>query len=244
MGRAFGLRLAREGASVLICDIDEPKAKKTASEITALGSDALAVKTDTSKEADVKQVVSEGVKKFGKVDILVNNVGIGYATGSLTDPSHVLVENYTEEEWDRTIRINLKSPFLFAREVIPHMKKQKWGKIVSISSTAGLSGHGSSGGSGPAYGVAKAGIINLTKTLARQLGPYNVNVNCIAPGPVLGTAFTMTEDEIKAEMPGIPLRKLGKPEDIAEIVAFLCSEQSHWITGQTICVNGGKIMWP
>ncbi len=242
MGRVIGLRLAREGVRIVISDIDEAHAKQTASEIAALGSDALAVKSDASKQADVKKVIDEAFRKFGTVDILVNNVGIGYATGSLSDPTHVLIENLTEQEWDKVLNINLKSMFLFSKELAPHMKKQRWGKIVSTSSTAGITGHGSSGGSGPAYGVSKAGIINLTKTLARQLGPYNVNVNCIAPGPILGTAFTMTEEEIEQEKAGIPLRKLGTPEDVAEMVVFLCSDAAQWITGQTINVNGGKIM--
>lgn len=242
MGRAIGLRLARKGASILVCDIDEPRAKRTAEEITRLGQEALAVKSDVSKHEDVRRAIEEAVRRFGRVDILVNNVGIGFATGSLVDPSHRLVENYTEEEWDRTINTNLKSMFLFSKEVIPYMKKQKWGKIVSISSTAGLSGQPVSGGSGPAYGAAKAGIMNLTKTLARQLGPYNVNVNAIAPGPVQGTGFTMTEEGIAASISRLPLRRIGKPEDIANAVAFLCSEDANWITGQTIAVSGGEVM--
>jgi 3-oxoacyl-[acyl-carrier protein] reductase len=140
------------------------------------------------------------------------------------------------------MNVNLKSVFLFSREVAPLMKRQKWGKIVSISSAAGITGHGIKGGSGPAYGVSKAGIINLTKTLARQLGPYNVNVNCVAPGSVPATAFTMTQEEIEEELAVLPLKRMGRTLDIAEAVVFLCSEASQWITGQTLNVNGGEVM--
>ena len=140
------------------------------------------------------------------------------------------------------MNINLKSMFLFSKEVAPIMKRQRSGKIVSTSSTAGLTGHGLSGGSGPAYGASKAGIINLTKTLACQLGPFNVNVNCIAPGSVPETAFKMTEQEIEKELAGQPLKRVGKTTDIAELVAFLCSDAASWITGQTISVNGGRVI--
>lgn len=242
MGRAIGLRLARDRVAIVVCDVDDKSALRTAAEIEAAGSEALAVCSDASKSSDVKKTVGDTLKRFGRVDILVNNVGIGYPSGSISDPSHILIENLTEEEWDRVMRVNLKSMFLFSKEVAPVMKQQRSGKIVSISSMAGLTGGGSSGGSGPAYGVSKAGIINLTKTLARQLGPYNVNVNCIAPGSVPETAFKMTEHEIEDEKARVPLRRLGTANDIAETVAFLCSESSQWITGQTINVNGGLVM--
>jgi len=242
MGRAIALRLAREGARLVICDIDEKNAEETATSIREFGSEVLVVKCDASKGTDAKRAIQETVSRFSKIDILINNVGIGYATGSITDPSHVLIENLTEQEWDKVMSINLKSMFLFSKEVAPYMKKQHWGKIVSISSTAAFTGHGLSGGSGPAYGVSKAGMINLTKTLAQQLGPYNVNVNCIAPGSVPETAFRMSDQEIRKEEATLPLRRLGKTTNIADAVAFLCSDAAEWITGQTISVNGGETM--
>lgn len=242
IGRAISLRLARDNSSVVICDIDEKKADRTAAEVRALGSQSLAIKCDVSRSTDAKHAVEETLTKFGRLEILVNNAGIGYATGSLVDPTHVLIENLTEEEWDRVLRVNLKSVFLFSREVAPIMKRQKWGKIVSIASIAGITGQGIEGGSGPAYGASKAGMINLTKTLARQLGPYNVNVNCVAPGSVAETAFTMTEEEIENEQSALPLNRVGRPLDIAEAVVFLCSEAAQWITGQTLNVNGGELM--
>jgi 3-oxoacyl-[acyl-carrier protein] reductase len=242
IGRAISLGLAREGASVIICDINESKAIQCAEEIGNVGSKVLVVKTDVSKSADTKHAVEEGLKRFGRIDILVNNAGIGYATGSILDPSHVLIENLTEEEWDRTLSVNLKGVFLFSREVAQLMKNQMWGRIVNVASVAGITGHGIKGGSGPAYGASKAGIINLTKTLARQLGPYNVAVNCVAPGSVPETAFYMTQEEIDAELVDQPIKRMGKAADIAQTVVFLCSDGSEWITGQTISVNGGKVM--
>ena len=242
IGREISLRLARDNGSVVICDIDEKKAEQTAAEARALGSKSFAVKCDVSRGTDAKRAVVTTLTEFGKLEILVNNAGIGYATGSVVDPTHTLIENLTEEEWDRVLNVNLKSVFLFSKEVTPIMKRQRWGKIVSISSVAGITGHGIEGGSGPAYGVSKAGIINLTKTLARQLGPYNVNVNCVAPGSVPETAFTMTAEEIENELAALPLKRMGRTLDIAEAVVFLCSEAAQWITGQTLNVNGGEVM--
>jgi 3-oxoacyl-[acyl-carrier protein] reductase len=242
IGREISLRLARDNCTVAICDIKEKKAEQTAADLRALGSKSLAVACDVSRSTDVRHAVERTLAEFGKVEILVNNAGIGYATGSVDEASHALVENLTEEEWDRVLNVNLKSVFLFSRAVAPIMKHQRWGKIVNISSVAGLTGHGIDGGSGPAYGVSKAGIINLTKTLARQLGPYNVNVNCVAPGSVPETAFTMTKEEISNELAALPLNRMGRTLDIAEAVAFLCSEAAEWITGQTLSVNGGEVM--
>jgi len=242
IGREICLRFAREKACVVICDNDDKRAEHTAAEVGARGSKSLAIKCDVSKNADVKLAVKETLTKFGRLEILVNNAGIGYATGSIVDPTHVLIENLTEEEWDHVLNVNLKSVFLFSKEVAPIMKQQRWGKIVSISSVAGITGHGIVGGSGPAYGVSKAGIMNLTKTLARQLGPYNINVNCVAPGSVPETAFTMKPEEIADELATLPLKRMGRTLDIAEAVAFLCSDAAQWITGQTLNVNGGEIM--
>lgn len=242
-GKAIAERLADAGAKIVIADFDSEEAIKTAHEFTYKGASAVAVKTDVSKESDVKNLVEESVKKFGTVHILVNNAGIGYATGSLADPSHALIENLTEAEWDRTLGVNLKGMFLCCKYVAPLMKNQKWGKIVSISSRAGRQGHGISGGSGPAYGVSKAGIINLTKTVARQLGPYNVNVNCVAPGTIEGTQFVMTEEEKEADRQVIPLHRLGKPKDVGEVVYFLCSDEANFIHGATVDLDGGRGMW-
>ncbi len=242
IGRAISLQLASYGASIIIADNDKLAAQKTASETRNFGQDCLAVKSDVSKSSDVKKVLEQALATFKRVDFLVNNAGIGYATGSLDDPSHVLIENLTEEEWDRVLNVNLKSVFLFCHEVAPIMKHQRSGKIVNISSVAAFTGHGESGGSGPAYGVSKAGIVNLTKTLARQLGPFNVNVNCVAPGSVPETAFYMTQQEIQQESSTLPLRRLGKATNIADAVTFLCSNSADWITGQTINVNGGEVM--
>jgi 3-oxoacyl-[acyl-carrier protein] reductase len=242
-GRAIAEKLAQNGATVVIADINFENASKTAGEIAKTGARTHAVKVDVSSEADVKKMVDEVVSKFGGVHILVNNAGIGYATGSLDDPSHALIENLTEKEWDRTMGVNVKGMFLCCKYVAPVMKKQKWGKIVSISSRAGRQGGGSAGGSGPAYGVSKAGVINLTKTVARQLGPYNVNVNCIAPGTIEGTGFVMSEDEKASDRKAIPLGKLGTPQDVGEVAFFLCSPAARFVHGITFDLDGGRGMW-
>lgn len=242
-GRAIAEKLASMGAAVAIADINLENANKTAAEIAKSGAKTVAVKADVSSEADVKKMVDEVVAKLGGVHILVNNAGIGYATGSLDDPAHALIENLTEKEWDRTMGVNVKGMFLCCKYVAPLMKKQKWGKIVSISSRAGRQGGGSAGGSGPAYGVSKAGVINLTKTVARQLGPYNVNVNCVAPGTIDGTGFVMTDEERAADRKVIPLGKLGSPKDVAEAVAFLCSSAANFVHGITFDLDGGRGMW-
>lgn len=242
IGRSISIGLSQQGSFVAVVDIDKDRAQNVANEIRAHGSNAIAVRADVRKHQDVKDAVEETIKKFGRVEILVNNAGIGYATGSLTDTSHTLIENLTEEEWDRVLEVNLRSVFLFSKEVAPFMKGQKWGRIVSIASVAGFTGGGSIGGSGPAYGASKAGIINLTKTLARQLGPFNVNVNCVAPGSVPETAFTMAQGEIDEEVSSQPLRRIGRATDIAQMVIFLCSDSASWIAGQTVSVNGGRYM--
>ena len=242
-GRAIAEKLASMGAAVAIADINLENANRTAADIAKTGAKTVAVKADVSSEADVKKMVDEVVAKLGGVHILVNNAGIGYATGSLDDPAHALIENLTEKEWDRTMGVNVKGMFLCCKYVAPLMKKQKWGKIVSISSRAGRQGGGSAGGSGPAYGVSKAGVINLTKTVARQLGPYNVNVNCVAPGTIDGTGFVMTDEERAADRKVIPLGKLGSPKDVAEAVAFLCSSAANFVHGITFDLDGGRGMW-
>ena len=188
------MALAREGASVVIADIDLGLAEETAKKVQSLGARAKAIKTDVSKSEDVNNMVARTIEHFGRVDILVNNAGIGRATGSLSKPENALVENMTETEWDKVLNVNLKSVFLCCKAVVKTMKTQRYGKIVNISSSDGKAGsaHG-----GIHYGASKAGVINLTKSLAKQLGPYNIYVNSVAPGATGGTMFetAWTEQE-------------------------------------------------
>ena len=251
IGRATAWVLSREGASIIVADISPEFGQKTVKELEGKGAKALFVKTDVADESSVQNMVETGHKHFGRIDILASVAGIGYDTGTLEKPENALIENMTEREWDNTLAINLKGYFLTAKYVAPIMKKQKYGKIVTISSRAGRQGQGGGkGGSGPAYGASKAGLINLTKTLGRQLGPFGIHVNTIAPGTVVDnpdsgitTQFTMSEADKKSDLQAIPLRKLGYPEDVAESVLFLCSDKrSRFIHGITLDIDGGRGM--
>lgn len=240
IGKAIAMTLSREGASIIIADINLDEAEKTVKEIKKSGLEAIAIKTDVSKSEDAKKMVARTIEQFGRIDILVNNAGIGRATGALLSPDHAFVENLTEEEWDKVMSVNLKSVFLCCKVVVKRMKEQRSGKIVNISSMDGKTG--SAGG--PHYGVSKAGVINLTKSLAKQLGPYNINVNSVAPGAVTDTMFEIawSAEEKAEDARKTALGRLGKPEDIAEAVLFLVSDSACYITGEILDVNGGSFM--
>ena len=252
MYRATCWVLAREGATIVVADINPEFGKRTADEIEKKGGKAVFVETDVSSETSVKNMVDTAVDHFGRVDILASIAGIGYDTGSLDKPENALIENLPEDVWNRTLAINLNGYYLCSKYVAPIMKAQRYGKIVTVASRAGRQGQGGgTGGSGPAYGVSKAGLINLTKTLGRQLGPYGIHVNCVSPGTVIDspdtgitTQFTMSEEEKNADIDVIPLRLLGYPEDVAEAILFLCSDKrSRFIHGITLDVDGGRGMW-
>jgi 3-oxoacyl-[acyl-carrier protein] reductase len=247
IGKAIAMVLAREGASVVIADVNFSAAKETVKEIETLGLQAIAVRTDVSKSEDVNRMVATTVEHFGRIDILVNNAGIGASTlallrGRRPPSSRPTFEDFNDDEWDMIMSVNLKSAFLCCKAVAKTMKKQRSGKIVSISSVDGKTGT-SWGGTG-IYAASKAGIINLTKSLARQLGPFNINVNNVAPGAILGTAFEKTwSEEMKAEdVQKTVLGRLGRPEEVAEAVLFLVSDSANYITGTTLNVNGGCFM--
>jgi 3-oxoacyl-[acyl-carrier protein] reductase len=243
IGKAIAKRLSQSGVTVVIVDLNSEQAVKTSDEIRSNGGVSISIRADVSKTTDVKKMVEETVAEFGTVHILVNNAGIGYVGTGKFYPERVLIENYSEEDWDRKMNTNLKSMFLSCKYVVPYMKRQKWGKIVSIASRTGRRGQEVLGKGGPAYGVSKAGMINLTKTLARQLGPFNINVNCIAPDAIVGTGFVMTEEEKVQDLKNIPLGRLGKPDDVAGLVEFLCSDSATFIQGTTIDLDGGSGMW-
>lgn len=240
IGGAISTRLAKEGASLVIADINLEMAEETVRQIKALGSDAVAVRTDVSEWNDVVRMATTAMERFGRIDILVNNAGIGRATGSLISPDHALVENLTEAEWDKVMSINFKSVFLCCKAVAKTMKKQKSGKIVNISSVDGKTG--TTGGLH--YAASKAGVINLTKSLAKQLASFGINVNSVAPGTILGTMFetAWTNEEKAEDARKTAFNRLGRPEEIAEAVLFLVSESASYITGEILDVNGGSFM--
>jgi len=229
IGKAIALTLARAGANVVVSDINLDDCNKVVEEIKAIGGNALAVKADVSNPEDVSQMINLTTEKFGKVDILVNNAGI-YMQKSLKE--------ITEKDFDKILDINLKGVFLCSKAVVPEMIKQGKGKIVNITSIAGQVGFANSS----AYCASKGAIINITRELSLELGQYKINVNAIGPG-VIETA--MTKDLLKdkstkeAILANIPLNRMGKPEDIANAALFLASDNSEYITGITLFVDGG-----
>lgn len=231
IGKAIVLTLAREGAKVAIVDFDNEGAIALKNEIEQKGGEAIAIPCDVSKSSDVTGMVDQVKKAFGRIDILVNNAGI-IRRGT--------IETVTEEDWDRVIEVNLKGTFNCSKAVVETLKQQRYGKIVNVSSIAGKMGDITSA---PGYGPSKAGIDALTKTLARQLAPYGINVNGVAPHAIETEMSAQWSDERRKEIiASIPLGRLGKPEDVAEAVLFLASEEASFITGEILDVNGGALM--
>ncbi|OGD16605.1 short-chain dehydrogenase [Candidatus Atribacteria bacterium RBG_19FT_COMBO_35_14] len=231
IGKAIAIALAREGANVIVNDIDIQTAEEVVKEIKSLGWKALAIRVDVSDSKEVNQMVQLALKKFKRVDILVNNAAI-IKRGS--------IEDLTEEDWDKVIDVNLKGAFNCMKAVVGIMKKQRYGKIVNISSIAGKIGDLASA---PCYGASKAGMICLAKSLARELAAYNINVNVVAPHAIkTDMSKEWSEEKRKNIVANIPLGRMGEPEDIAEAVAFLVSDKAKFITGEVLDVNGGYLM--
>lgn len=228
IGRACALQLAREGANVVISDIDDEAGAKTCDDIEALGVGALYVHCNVSDEADVKKLFKAAYSKFGRIDILINNAGIS--------PKLPFYE-ITEEQFRNVLDINLKSNFMCSKEAFEYMKDNGWGRIVSLSSLAGLHGGINSAAH---YSASKAGIIGLTKTLAKQVGKYNITVNCVAPGRI-DTAMTrmLSEEKLKEVIDRIPVKRLGTVEEVANVIVFLASEGGSYITGTCVEILGG-----
>ena len=230
IGRAIGLLLARNGADIVVSDINLEKAEETAKEIRGIGPKAMAVKVDVSNLSDVERMVEGILEKLAKIDILVNNAGI---------TRDKLILRMTEEDWDAVLGVNLKGTFNCTKAVIRHMAKQRSGKIVNIASVVGEMGNAGQAN----YSASKAGVIGLTKTIAREYAQRGINVNAIAPGYIETPMTEALPGKAKEELKKlIPMERLGKPEDVAEAVLFLVSEESNYITGQVLNVNGGIYM--
>jgi len=230
IGREIALTLAREGADLLLTDIDEAGIAQLAQEIKALGNKALAVKADVADPLAVEELVAKGMAEFGRLDILVNNAGIARDN---------LIIRMKDEEWDQVLTVNLKSAFLLSRAVGKIMLKQKSGRIVNISSVVGLMGNPGQVN----YAASKAGLIGFTKSLARELASRGITVNAVAPG-FIQTAMTdklppEARDRLAA---AIPLGFLGESRDVAQAVAFLAGDSARYLTGQVINVDGGMVM--
>ena len=232
IGRAIALGFAREGARVVIADVNEDSASTVKNEIEAGGGRALVIRTDVSNEISVQVMAKKSLEEFGRVDILVNNAGI-FPTSS--------VEEMSEEDWDRVIGTNLVGAFLCSRAVVPEFLEQGSGRIISLTSGRAFQG----AKNGAHYAASKAGIIGFSKSLALELAPHGITVNVICPG-ITDTAQPrghQTEDQMYAQAQRIPLGRIGQPEDLVGPAVFLASDAAAFVTGQTILVNGGSIMW-
>jgi 3-oxoacyl-[acyl-carrier protein] reductase len=230
IGKAVALMLARHGADLIVADVNLEKAAETAKEVEASGRGAMAVNVDVTRLSDVEKMVESAVGRFGKIDILINNAGIA---------RDKLILRMTEEDWDAVLDVNLKGTFNCTKAVIRQMSKQRSGKIVNIASVVGEMGNAGQAN----YSASKAGVIGLTKTIAREFAQRGINVNAIAPGYIQTPMTDVLPDKAKEELKRmIPMERLGQPEDVAHAVLFLVSEASSYVTGQVLNVNGGIYM--
>jgi 3-oxoacyl-[acyl-carrier protein] reductase len=230
LGRAYSLRLAKEGARVVVADIAEKEAQAVVDEIKAAGGQAIAVKTDVTSEAATKQMAEATVNKFGRIDVLVNNAGFyhGLTRGAFDEISLA--------EWDKMLDVSAKGTWLCTRAVFPQMKEQKKGKVINIASEACFA---------PTKGLihytaAKSAVIGITRVLAGELGPYNITANVVAPG-VIDTPATRSYVKMeKMDTGTVPLGRFGGPDDVVGAIVFFASDDSDFISGQTLLVNGGR----
>ena len=230
IGRAIASRLASEGAKLVITGRDEAALEEGIGAIRAAGGEGTAVRADVSIASDADQVCAKTLEAYGRADILVNNAGVTRDN---------LVMRLSEEDWDSVLDTNLKGSFLCIRAFTRPMMKQRWGRIVNMSSVVGLMGNPGQAN----YVASKAGLVGLTKAVAKELASRHITVNAVAPG-FIETAMTAVlgekvRENLKAQ---IPLGRLGTPEDVAHVVAFLCSEEAGYVTGQVLSVDGGMGM--
>jgi len=228
IGKEISLRLAEEGANIVIFDIEETLAKKVVKEIEKKGKKAFAFKVNIGNYQEVLKAVKEVIDKFDRIDILINNAGITRDN---------LLLRMKEEEWDLVLKVNLKGVFNCLKAVVRIMMKQKYGRIVNISSVVGLKGNTGQVN----YAASKAGIIGVTKSLAKELAPRGITVNAIAPGFIEGTPMTEKLEEREKErfLRQIPLGRAGKPREVADLVFYLVGEEASYITGEVIRIDGG-----
>lgn len=231
IGKAIALKLASLGANIVLnYRSSEEKAIETENEIKALGVETLRVKGDISNISDVENLINAAKEKFGKIDIMVNNAGITKDT---------LILRMKEEDFNSVIDVNLKGVFNCLKTITPVMIKQKSGKIINLSSVVGLVGNAGQVN----YAASKAGVIGMTKSLAKEIGARGITVNAVAPGFIETDMTAVLGEKAKEEAKkNIPLKRFGKPEDVANVVAFLAGEAGDYVTGQVIQVDGGMVM--
>ena len=233
IGAATALRLAEDGARVVLADIDADGCQQVAAEIERVGSQALAVSCNVAERSAVESAVQQAVDTFGRLDILVNNAGV------LRDN---LLFKMSDDDWETVMNVHLKGAFLCSRAAQAHMVNQKYGRIISLSSVSALGNRGQAN-----YSTAKAGLQGLTRTLAIELGPFGITANAVAPGFIdtemtRATARRQGHDPqqiIEMASKSIPVRRVGQPRDVANVICFLASEESSYVTGQIIYVAGG-----
>jgi 3-oxoacyl-[acyl-carrier protein] reductase len=231
IGKAIALCFAKHGAVPIVVDINEDTSKQVVKEIEQLGIQTIYIKLDVSDVPSIRRMVKTVVQEFGTINILVNNAGIVHGTS---------IEDITENEWDRMLAVNLKGAFFTSQQVLPYMKEKRHGRIINISSNAGRMGGYANG---LAYSASKAGIIGLTMGFARRVAEYNITVNAVAPGTTETDIIKqLPADKIEKVKELIPLKRMGKPEEIAEAVIFLASEGAGFMTGAVLDVNGGMFM--
>jgi len=228
IGRAIALKLAEAGATVVVNGVSEPSAvDSVVEEIRVMQRQSLAVLADVSSSSDVNRMVETVMATYGRVDILVNNAGI---------TRDQLVLRMSDEDWDKVMNVNLKSVFLCTRAVLRHMIRQRWGRIISISSVVGIMGNAGQAN----YAAAKAGIIGFTRTVAKEVASRGITANAIAPGFIETDMTQKLDEKYRQFLQGlIPMGELGTPRDVAEAVAFLASDGARYITGQVLKVDGG-----
>jgi 3-oxoacyl-[acyl-carrier protein] reductase len=230
IGKEIALTFARHGASVAICGTNEETIKATVLEIEALGVRSLGLKTDVSKGNEVENFASLVLNTFGKIDVLINNAGI---------TKDNLLLRMGEWEWDDVLAVNLKSAFLMTKLFVKPMMKARVGRIINLTSIVGIRGNAGQAN----YAASKAGVIGLTKTVAREFASRNITCNAVAPGFIQTDMTNALGDKAKEElMEEIPLGFLGESKDVAAAVLFLASEEARYITGQVLCVDGGMVI--
>jgi len=231
IGEKIAERLAREGANLALCDVNQEALQETAKRLeTEFQVKVFCSVCDVSDETQVKTFIADVITAMGKIDILVNNAGITRDN---------LLMRMTESDWDKVIQINLRSVFLFSKEVVRPMLKQRSGRIISIASVIGVMGNAGQAN----YAASKAGIIAFSKSLAKEVGSRGITVNAIAPGFIQTKMTEVLTPEVREKMlEAIPLKTFGLPEDVAAMVAFLAGEDARYVTGQVLHVDGGMVM--
>ena len=232
IGKETAKQLSKRGATVILADINEEGLELAVQDLTSAGGKAFPVKLDVTNKEEIDQRIAELVEKFGKIDILINNAGI-------SRPTRVI--DIEEKEWDLVFDINMKGVFFLTQAVLPHMKKEGYGRIVNLSSVSAKRGGGIFGGSH--YSAAKAGVTGFTKAVAREMAEFGITCNTVAPGLIGGTDITgdMLTEEKKAEIKkDIPAGRIGRVDDVANSITFLVSEGASYITGEELDINGGS----